>query len=130
MKHIVLILFLAMLSISCKNNTKTADAVTTSQDDVKATVLKGDFVYYDGAAVLQTTNEIYGVLLTDKLEELQSLAITYKKTPTDMVTVEIKGKISTEKHETILWDKKIEITEIITVSPSNQEDNNTIQLGS
>ena len=80
--------------------------------------------------MLQTTSEIYGVLLSDKLDELQKLAEKHKKAPTDMVLVELKGKVTQQKHETILWDNKLEIEEIIAVMPVTQDKNNTIKLGS
>ena len=136
MKKILLILSLVITCFHCKNETK-AETETTTEANVETQSqdndldhFKGEFVYYDGAAVLQTGSEIYGVLFNNKLEELQTLAKKYKKEPTDMVDVEVKGTISTKKHETILWDKKIEITEILAVSPSAKEDNNTIKLGS
>lgn len=95
----------------------------------KGDILKGEFVYYDGAAVLQTQDEIYGVLITDKMHELNKKAEAYKSEPTDMVQVEIRGKITNKKDEKILWKNKIEIVEILNVIAPEEEDNNVVKLG-
>lgn len=92
-------------------------------------ILKGAFVYYDGAAVLQTENEIYGVLITDKLEALNKQADPFKKEPTDMVQVEIRGKVTNQKDDKILWENKVEITEILEVKSISEENENVIKLG-
>ncbi|WP_303316305.1 hypothetical protein Q4Q34_05735 [Flavivirga abyssicola] len=89
----------------------------------KSEIIKGEFVYYDGAAVLQTQNEIYGVLITDKMHELNKKAETFKSEPTDMVSVEIRGRITNQKDEKILWENKVEIVEILDVTAPNKEDN-------
>ena len=91
-------------------------------------MLKGDFVYFDGAAVLQTHADIYGVFVTDKMLELNKQAEVYKKAPTDMVQVEIRGKITNKKDEKILWERKIEIVEILNVS-APKEDDDVVKLG-
>ncbi|MFV0565910.1 MAG: hypothetical protein ACK5NB_08775 [Flavobacteriaceae bacterium] len=121
-KAIILILTVCLTVVSCKNENKTNGTdTTTAQDSVTNNdgtgILKGSFVLYDGAAVFQTENEIYGVLLTDKAYELNKQAEQYKALPTDMVHAEVKGTISTQSHEKIHWPKKLEITEILHVSP-------------
>ncbi|MGC1205962.1 MAG: hypothetical protein WA839_13890 [Flavobacteriaceae bacterium] len=116
------ILFLCLSAfLSCKNESK-------SEQKEDLTLLKGDFVYYDGAAVLQTNSEIYGVLVTDKMLELNEMVKPFKKEPTDMVLVEIRGKITTQKDEKILWENKVEVVEIINVTQPKQEQNNTIKI--
>ncbi len=95
----------------------------------KGEIIKGDFVYYDGAAVLQTQNEIYGVLITDKMHELNKKAEVFKTEPTDMVSVEIRGKITNQKDEKILWENKVEIVEILNVTAPKDEKNKVIKLG-
>ncbi|MGB5418577.1 hypothetical protein [Algibacter sp.] len=133
-----LILFVCFtVIISCKNDskseqkeeTKTSDDAKTAKQNDGLTLLKGEFVYYDGAAVLQTHSEIYGVLITDKLEELNNQAQQFKTEPTDMVQVEIRGKISNEKDEKILWENKVEVVEILNVKPTPKEADNVIKLG-
>ena len=119
----VFILFLCLSAfLSCKNESKS-----NQKEDL--TLLKGDFVYYNGAAVLQTRSEIYGVLVTDKMLELNEMAKEIKKDPTDMVQVEIQGKISNQKDEKILWENKVEVIEILNVTQPKQIENNIIKLG-
>ena len=138
MKKTLILLVCLSAFLSCKKDTKSqttdensaTDGVerTAKQSD-GLTLLKGEFVYYDGAAVLQTHAEIYGVLLTDKLEELNDVAKQYKEEPTDMVQVEIRGKITNQKDDKILWENKLEVVEIINVKPTPKEENNVIKLG-
>lgn len=135
-----LILMAACLSvfISCKKDVKSKNSEdtiingvgerTAKQSD-KLILLKGEFVYYNGAAVLQTNSEIYGVLLTDKLEELQKQAEKHKSEPTDMVQVEIRGKITNQKDEKILWENKVEVVEILNVQSGSKEENKVIKFG-
>ena len=135
-----LILLLAIIaSTGCKNDQKSEENVMPSEDTNTTektekqsdglTLLKGEFVYYDDAAVLQTHAEIYGVLLINKFEDLKNRAEKFKTKPTDMVQVEVRGKITNEKHENILWDNKIEIFEILNVSKPNPEGGEMITIG-
>jgi len=96
----------------------------------KIEVLKGDFIFHKDAAVLQTKDKIYGVLITDKLHELNKLAEQYKKEPTDMVQIEIKGRVTNKKDEKILWEDKVEVIEILNVTQQKKENSNVIKLGS
>ena len=124
MKKLLILLVSVTLFISCKNDNKSKDAETIEA----STMLKGDFVYFDGAAVLQTQNEIYGVLVTEKMEELNKKAEAYKNEPTDMVQVEIKGKITNQKNDKILWENKVEIVEILSIKAA-PKDENVVKLG-
>ena len=137
MKKIVLITLMFTAFVSCKNDSKSENKEAISEETEERTakqndgltLLKGEFVYYDGAAVLQTNSEIYGVLVTDKLETLQKQAEKYKSEPTDMVKIEIRGKITNQKDDKILWENKVEIIEILDVIPATKEDNKVIKLG-
>ena len=64
------------------------------------------------------------------MHELNKQAEVYKKVPTDMVQVEIRGKITDKKDEQILWEQKVEIIEILKVSPPKDEENDVVKLGS
>ncbi len=139
MKKVLILLVCVSALLSCKNDSKSeTKEISTSEESNERTekqsdgltLLKGEFVYYDGAAVLQTHAEIYGVLLINKFEDLSKRAESFKTKPTDHVQVEIRGKITNEKHETILWENKVEVVEIIDVKPGSKEDNNIIKLGS
>jgi len=136
MKKIIYIALIFTAFISCKNDSKSEKTQTISADSEERTakqsdgltLLKGEFVYFDGAAVLQTNSEIYGVLVTDELEALNNQAKAYKTEPTDMVQVEIRGKITNQKDEKILWENKVEVVEIISVKASPKEENKVIKL--
>ena len=138
MKKILILLVCLSGFISCKKETKPkaqeetistgSQEKTTKQND-GLTLLKGEFVYYKDAAVLQTHANIYGVFVNDKMHELNKLAEHYKKEPTDMVPVEIRGKITNKKDDKILWENKVEIVEILNVSEPKSEENNVVKLG-
>lgn len=124
MKKVLILLLCLSAFISCKSDKKTE-----KQND-GLTLLKGEFVYFGGAAVLQTHAEIYGVYVNDKMLELNKLAEAHKTVPTDMVAVEIRGKISNKKDDKILWENKVEIVEILRVTQPSKDNNNVVKLGS
>ena len=115
MKKIVLYL-LIVLSFACKKRTEDF------------TVMEGNYIFFDDAAVLQTSNEIYGVYLNNKTFELNEKLKELNLEQSDEIITKLKGIISTEKHEKILWEKKIEIIEIIEISTKKQR-NKTLILG-
>jgi len=127
MKQLGILLLCFPIVISCKTETKQTE---NAQKNENLTLLKGQFVYFDGAAVLQTDNEIYGVFVTDKLEELNKQAEALKTNKTDMVNVEIQGRVSQKKDAKILWENKVEILEILSVKPVNKANENLIKLSS
>lgn len=115
MKKNVFLIVLA-LSLGCKN---TSEQLIT---------LKGTYIFFEDAAVLQTIDEIYGVYLNEKAFELNKKAKLAKSESTDVIIAELKGNISTEKHEIILWEKKFEIIEIVEVR-TIKETKKTLILG-
>ena len=114
MKKVFFIALILTAFISCKK---------------EGEILIGEFVYYADAAVLQTENEIYGVILNDKVDELNNKAKPFKKEPTDFVLVEIRGKITQKPKGEEGWDNQIEIKEILSVSALKTENDNLIKLG-
>ncbi|GAL66399.1 hypothetical protein [Jejuia pallidilutea] len=138
MKKLLFITLIVVAFTSCKSDKKTENYKTppaqsdkkTANNSDELTLLKGEFVYYDGAAVLQTNTEIYGVLLTNKFKELNDRAERFKTNPTDYVIIEIRGRITNEAHEKILWANKVEVVEILSVKPSSEENNTIVKLGS
>ena len=98
------------------------------QEEKSGTIISGDYVFHGDAAVLQTDTLIYGVIINDKVLELNKKAEPLKKQPTDMVRVELRGNINKDKHETILWEDKLEIIEILKVEEIPTENNNVIKL--
>ena len=113
-KHIFLALFI--FSFGCKSNSE------------KLATIKGNYIFFDDAAVLQTKDEIYGVFMNTKALELNEKAKALNAKPSEIIYVELKGKISTKKDENIMWEKKFDIKEIISVSPK-KEAKKTLILG-
>ena len=137
MKKVLLIFLISSLVIACKNDKKTEtqepvieskDGRTVKQSD-GLTLLKGEFVYYADAAVLQTHAEVYAVIIDDKMHELDNLVKKYKQEPTDMIPVEIRGKITPKPENEEGWPYRVEIKEILNVYQPDPKDNNVIKLG-
>lgn len=143
MKKFILSLSLILALFACKNEAKTAETTDTTLESNNAieaktktgiqndglTLLKGEFVFYNNAAVLQTHREFYGVIINDKLHELNDMAKKYKTEATDMIPVEIRGRITDKEDPVIKWPYKVEIVEILNVSEPKKDTNETIKLG-
>jgi hypothetical protein len=137
MKKLVILLFITTAFMSCKNNSKsnTENNITSSSSDKTAkqsdglTLLKGDFIYFKDAAVLQTHKEVYGVIIDKKMQELNTQAQKYKIEDTDMVPVEIRGKIIPKPENEEGWPFRVEIKEILNVSKPNPQKNEVIKVG-
>lgn len=138
MKKLALLLLSLIVLISCKNDKKTEETNPIDVDSPNRTekqsdgltLLKGEFVYYADAAVLQTHREVYAVVIDEKMHELDKMAQKFKKEPTDYVTVAVRGKITPKPKDEEGWPYRITIKEIVDVSPSNPESNNVIKLES
>ncbi len=115
MKKISLLILLTLI-FGCKNSSENL------------TLLKGSYIYFDDAAVLQTNNEVYGVFMNVKALELNQRAELEKTSPTDVIYVELKGVISTDEDDKIKWEKKFDIKEIVSISRTKKE-RNTLILG-
>lgn len=135
MKKIFFISCIFMAFISCKNDSKSeskeqdgSDSEETTKQNDGLTILKGEFIYYTDAAVLQTSKEIYGVVIDEKMYELEKQVKAYKKEPTDMVPVEIRGKIIPKPANEEGWPFRIEIKEILNVYQPKQQDTDVVKL--
>ena len=136
MKKILLSLFVITAFLSCKDDSKkenelSRNEVSETTDDSKdgLTTLEGNFVYYADAAVLQTKSELYGVIINEKMHELDNQAQSLKDEPTDQVAVTIKAKISKKPADEEGWENRVEIVEILKVSKLPSEANEVIKLG-
>tara|TARA_R110002111_G_scaffold132611_3_gene198284 strand:- start:2490 stop:2900 length:411 start_codon:yes stop_codon:yes gene_type:complete len=134
MKKINLIVIIALVMFSCKNETKTSDvnleenrAKSYDQNDGLVT-LKGEFVYYGDAAVLQTPKEIYGVVIDDNLQLLDQQVKPFKKEATDMVPVTIRVRKFKKPEGEEGWPFRVEIKEILKVEAPNPESKDVIKL--
>lgn len=141
MKKLIVFFFSLTVILSCKNNAEQtsseSDAKVISADDAEKTskqndgltLLKGDFLYMADAAVLQTHREVYGVVIDEKMHELNDKVSVYKKAVTDMVPVEIRGKIVPKPEDEEGWAFRVEIKEILKVTEPNPESSDVIKLG-
>jgi hypothetical protein len=138
MKKTILLVLVFLVFTSCKNDSKSnTNNEAVSVDDVKKTskqndgltLLKGDFIYFADAAVLQTHREVYGVIIDKKMHELNDQIQKYKVAVTDMVPVEIRGKIIPKPEDEEGWHFRVEIKEILKVSKPNPQDNDVINVG-
>ena len=134
MKKINLIVIIALVMFSCKNETKTSDvnleenrAKSYNQNDGLVT-LKGEFVYYGDASVLQTPKEIYGVVIDDNLQLLEQQVKAFKKEATDMVPVTVRVRKFEKPEGEEGWPFRVEIKEILKVEAPNPESKDVIKL--
>ncbi|WP_040252605.1 membrane lipoprotein lipid attachment site-containing protein [Psychroserpens mesophilus] len=141
MKKLIFLLVLALAFTACKNEAKTEtvsdktninkldkNGKTAKQNDGLKTIV-GQFIYFGDAAVLQTRSDIYGVIINDKMHELNNMAKTYKKDPTDYVTVQVRGKLLPKPEGEEGWPFRIDIKEIETVKEYKSNENDVIKLG-
>ena len=122
MKKLTILVF-AITFLGCKNNSKNNTEVSDNSE-----LITGNYIFFDDAAVLQNDSEIYGVILNDLVKELNKKAALLKTNETDMVNLEVRGIVSTKEDPMILWEKKLEIVEIINVSAA-KETENILKLG-
>ncbi|MBT8277650.1 MAG: hypothetical protein KJO41_01515 [Bacteroidia bacterium] len=132
-----------MLVLGCKETKEQSTSATDNKETINSadspektekqsdglTLLKGDFLYLADAAVLQTHREVYGVVIDEKMHELNSMASPYKKADTDMVSVEVRAKIFPKPDGEEGWDYRIEIKEILNVSEPKADGDDVIKLG-
>ena len=140
MKKIIAIIVIAFLYMGCKSdpqaketdvsgdNVENKNRKTDKQADGLIAV-QGKFIYYADAAVLQTPARMFGVVINDKMHELNEQVKTYKNEPTDMVPITVRGKIFKKPEGEEGWEDRIEIIEILKVTPPNPEDNDVIKVG-
>ena len=118
---------------SCKNEVKQEvnleenRAKSYDQNDGLIT-MKGEFVYYGDAAVLQTANEIYGVVIDENLQLLEKQAKQFKKEATDMVPVTIRVRKFEKPEGEEGWQYRVEIKEILKVEAPNPNKEDVIKL--
>ncbi|MBR9846742.1 MAG: hypothetical protein GYB35_11870 [Algicola sp.] len=142
MKKLLILFLVAGFFTGCKNETKTEENVSGKMDGVKLIengktakqndglrTMVGQFIYFGDAAVLQTRSDIYGVVINDKMHELNDMAKAYKKEPTDYVTVQIRGKLIPKPEGEEGWPFRIDVKEIENVKAYTSNENDVIKLG-
>lgn len=143
MRKPLLILLSLSVFLGCKEiksseeTIKTEESITTEdgallksydQND-GLTTMRGDFIYYEDASVLQTKNEIYGVVIDDTMHELNAQVQQYKKEATDMVPVTVRVRKFPKPAGEEGWDFRVEIKEIITVHQPPNNNSDVIKIG-
>ena len=127
------ILMCLALFVSCKNeekqnvNLEDNRAKSYDQNDGLIT-LKGEFVYFADAAVLQTSTEIYGVVIDENMHKLDSQTKAFKKEDTDMVPVTVRVKKFEKNKDEEGWQYKVEIKEILKVEAPDPNKEDVIKL--
>ena len=90
--------------------------------------MRGDFIYHSDAAVLQTQNNIYAVVIDDNMHKLNARVKPYKKENTDMIPVTVRVKKFPKPEGEEGWPFRVEIKEIIDVhQPTDTKD--VIRIG-
>ncbi|AXG69299.1 hypothetical protein KORDIASMS9_01519 [Kordia sp. SMS9] len=135
MKKIYFIFALGLLLVSCKNESKSSETIkengitaTKTVGDLNTTTFSGMFLYLenDNAAVLQTVgSKIYGVVVDEKMKELNEQCKQFKTKEEDMVPVVIRG-VKKPNPLKDAWKEVIEITEILSVQKPNGQDGTII----
>ncbi len=141
MRKVFLLLTIFAVSLGCKGDKKQESDATQGDQKIVAKVgktlkqndgliaIQGEFIYYEGVGVLKTTTKMYGVVINEEMEELQRQVKAFKKEDTDMVPVTIRGRMFKKNPNEEGWEDKIEIKEILKVSPPNPEANDVIKIG-
>ncbi|NNL15394.1 MAG: hypothetical protein HKO81_01980 [Flavobacteriaceae bacterium] len=130
MKKLFIILCISMGALTaCKKDSKSVENKLSEAQENDLFTLTGDFIYYADAAVLQTSNEIYGVALDEKMHELDKAVKPYKKDVTDMIKVTIKAKKIKKPASEEGWPYRLEIKEILKVEKPDTIKQDVIKLG-
>ncbi|OUR93204.1 hypothetical protein A9Q87_05835 [Flavobacteriales bacterium 34_180_T64] len=138
MKKVLILLVCLSVFTSCKTDKKVetdsgtengATADKTAKQNDGLTLLQGQFIYYADAAVIQTPKEMFGVVINDKMHDLNAQVAPFKLEDTDMIPVVVRGKLSKKPEGEEGWDNRIEIVEILKVSKPNPNENDVIKLG-
>lgn len=134
MRNILVGLIVVVVLSSCKNEVKKEvnleenRAKSYSQNDGLIT-MKGQFVYYADAAVLQTRSEIYGVVIDDNMHLLEEQVKAFKKEDTDMVPVTVRVRKFEKGEGEEGWQYRVEIKEILKVEAPDENKKDVIKLG-
>ena len=127
MKKVFLILCLIAF-IACKSDKKEVE--TEALEKVSEyKILKGSYLYYTNAAILQTKSRVYGVILDENSKELNNKVAPFKVLDTDMVPVEIKGEVIAKDEGEEGWPFKVKIVEILNVTKPLPKNKDIITLG-
>ena len=116
MKLYKILICIAVFSFSCEkaNNTPKPNKLVETKNDDKI-IVSGDYIFYNNAGVLQTSKDVYGIIINDKAIELNEKLSLIKKDEFDFVSVILKGKLSSKNEDEEGWSIKLEIIEIVEI---------------
>ena len=136
MKKLIVIFILTVCFAGCKNesgqNTSLEENRAKSYDANDGFItMKGDFVYDEdkNAAVLQTSNDIYGVIVDKNTKILNEKVTPYKDDKYTSVPVTVRVKRIENTNEGSLWKYNLEIKEILKVEAPDPNKDDVIKLG-
>lgn len=122
------LLIICAVFYGCKNDpNKVASSSSYSKEDGLIT-MRGEFIFIDNAAVLQTSADIYGVVVDDKMNELYTAVKPYQTSPTDMVPVTVRVLKFEKPNNEEGWPYRVEIKEILKVESPDLNKNDVIKL--
>ena len=117
MKLYRILICIALISFSCDKK-KDSRAVSTNIVETKNNdqiIISGEYIFYNNAGVLQTNKNVYGIIVNDKVNELNQQLSAIKKDEYDSVPVVLKGHLRSKKEGEEGWSVKLEITEIVEI---------------
>ncbi len=135
MKKIVFILIAIISFSSCKNDAK--QNVNLEENRAKSydandgfITMKGDFVYdaNKNAAVFQTGNDIYGVIVDDNMKALNEKVKPFKEDEYTSVPITVRVKRIKNSNKASLWTYNLEIKEILKVEAPDPNKDDVIKL--
>ncbi len=112
MKQSILLVTLCLIIFSCKTE-------KSENNDSEASLIRGEFILIDDAAVLKGKDFIYGVVIDDITKELAKKVSPLQREEYDMVPVVVKGIIKPNPQQG--WEEIVEIKEIVGVSAPTSE---------
>ncbi len=96
----------------------------------ETSIIRGEFIYLEDIAVFTTNSAIYEVIQDTNMKKLLAATQKLKKNETDMVQATLKVKIiqnPKRQKSNDVWEKAIEIKEIMEVQPATSSPTTTIQ---
>ncbi len=115
MKKSFLLIAISLLILSCKKE-------KSETENIEPSLIRGEFILIDGAAVIMGKDFIYGVIINEMTKELAEKVEPLQREEYDMVPVVIKGIIRPNDSNGIeKWKEIVEIKEIIGVSAPTSE---------
>ena len=133
LRNSFLIIGCLMFFVSCKNDSKQnvdlEENRAKSYDENDGFVtMRGEFIYYADAAVFQTSNEIYGVVIDENMLQLEKQVNVFKKEETDRVPVTVRVRKFKKAEGEEGWQYRVEIKEILKVEAPDPNKQDVIKL--